>query len=71
MKYIPQNWNEKTPVVPYDLNDEYRDALNEIIPASAQRPYDMKAVIDLIVDDASFMEVHKEYAENIVVDLED
>ena len=67
MKYIPQNWNEKTPVVPYDLNDEYRDALNEIIPASAQRPYDMKAVIDLIVDDASFMEVHKEYAENIVV----
>jgi propionyl-CoA carboxylase beta chain len=42
-------------------------ALDKIIPDDASKPYDMNEVIDLIVDDGVFFEIHKNYAQNIVV----
>ncbi len=67
VSYIPQNNRELSPRYPYDLADEVRLDLDTIIPESAKEPYDMKTVIDGIVDAASFFEIHKDFAENIVV----
>lgn len=65
--YIPQNNNEKTPLMPYEMGDECRPALDHVIPASAQTPYDIKEVILQLSDKDSFFEIHEHYAENIVV----
>ena len=67
LSYLPQNCDEQCPVLPYELKEETRDVLKSIIPESASQPYDMKEVIDGIVDEDSFFEIHKNYAENIVV----
>ncbi len=68
MNYIPQNCEEEAPMDDYVLNDnEERNQLNEIIPENPNQPYDMREVIENTVDDTSFMEVHKNFAENIVV----
>jgi propionyl-CoA carboxylase beta chain len=47
--------------------DEKREKLSNIIPTNPNHPYDMREVIDGIVDDGSFFEVHRNFAENIVV----
>ncbi len=49
---------------PYDRMD---DKLNEIVPINPNKPYDIKDLIELIVDNGKFLEVHKNYAQNIVV----
>jgi acetyl-CoA carboxylase carboxyltransferase component len=65
---LPQNNLEDPPIAfcedPIDRLDE---RLNDIIPENANKPYDVKDVIHSIVDDAEFMEVHRNYAQNIVV----
>ncbi len=68
LSYIPQNCEEKPPVIPYEFGrDETRTILNDIIPENANQPYDIKDVITNVTDEDSFLEVHKDYAENIVV----
>ena len=68
MKYIPQNCEEDAPRYPYEIQEsELRDKLNVIIPENPQQPYDMREVINELADSKSFFEVHKNYAENIVV----
>ncbi len=67
ISYMPQNCNEKAPAIPFELKDEKREQLNAIIPANSMHPYDMKDVIKGTVDEDSFMEIHTNYAENIVV----
>ncbi len=67
LSYIPQNCEE----LPYDLayvsSDEIRPELNKIIPEESTQPYDIKDVICNTIDKESFFEVHKDFAENIVV----
>lgn len=67
MSYVPQNCEEMPPQLPYTVKDELRMPLDAIIPESASQPYDIKDVINLVVDEDSFCEVHENYAENIVV----
>jgi len=67
LSYIPQNCEEDAPVYPYQIEDETRKVLNGIVPDNPNQPYDMREVIEGIVDQDSFMEVHKNFAENIVV----
>lgn len=68
LNYIPQNCEEKAPALPYQSNgDELRKSLIDIIPENPNQPYDIKDVIQNVVDDHSFYEVHKNFAENIVV----
>jgi propionyl-CoA carboxylase beta chain len=67
LSYIPQNCEDDAPRLAYHEGEEKRPALNEIIPANPNQPYDMREVITGIVDDGSFFEVHKNFAENIVV----
>jgi len=67
LSYIPQNCEEEAPTYPYEKTDESRPLLNQIIPENPNQPYDIKEVIEAIADTDSFLEVHKDYAENIVV----
>jgi len=67
LSYMPQNCEENAPKLDYESTDESRPSLNEIIPANSSQPYDMRDVINGVVDDGSFFEVHKDFAENIVV----
>jgi propionyl-CoA carboxylase beta chain len=66
LQYIPQNCDEDAPVYPYAPADELRPALNDMVPSGANQPYDMKEVIGQVVDEASFLEVHREFAENMI-----
>jgi len=65
--YVPQNCEDTVPNLPYTSTNENRPALNEIIPANPNQPYDMREVITGVVDENTFFEVHKNFAENIVV----
>src|SRR5690554_275711 len=67
LSYLPQNNKEKAADIPYELGDEYRPELDGLIPESANQPYDMHEVINGIIDEESFMEVHEDYATNILV----
>ncbi|MBR0254747.1 MAG: acyl-CoA carboxylase subunit beta [Bacteroidales bacterium] len=68
LSYLPQNNMEEPPYLPTeDPIDRKEDSLNEIIPDSPNAPYDMYEVIGAIVDDGKFLEVHKDYAKNIIV----
>ena len=68
ISYIPQNNREEPPVVATnDPIDRKEDSLNEIIPDSPNEPYDMYQVINAVVDDGKFFEIHREYARNIIV----
>lgn len=67
VSYLPQNNEEKAPILPVEENDDYRPDLTEIIPFDAVRPYDVRKVINQVVDADTFMEVHKDFAKNIVV----
>ncbi|MDD2285174.1 MAG: acyl-CoA carboxylase subunit beta [Paludibacter sp.] len=68
LSYLPQNNLEEAPI--FDNNDpidRLEDSLNEIIPDNPNTPYDMKNVIHTIVDNGEFLEVHRNYARNIIV----
>jgi len=67
LSYLPQNNTEAPKNLPYILQDEVREQLATIIPDSVNKPYDMHEVISGIIDDDSFYEIHKDYAENIIV----
>lgn len=65
--YLPQNCEDLPQNLPYQTRDELKPELNEIIPENPNQPYDIKEVITEVIDENSFMEIHKEYAQNIVV----
>lgn len=67
ISYMPQNCEEDAPVYEYEAAEEKRPKLNDIVPENPNQPYDIKEVIEEVVDKESFLEVHKNYAENIVV----
>lgn len=68
LSYIPSNCEEMPPSLPYESKgDEVREKLDSILPDNPNQPYEMRDVIDGIVDENSFFEVQKEYAESIVV----
>lgn len=67
ISYIPQNCEEEPPVQAYEGGNELRPALNEMIPDHPNQPYDMHTVIKGVVDEHSFLEVHRNFAENILV----
>lgn len=67
LSYIPQNCEEEPPALAYESSNEMRPELDAIIPDNPNQPYDIREVIDGTVDEGSFLEVHKEFAQNIVV----
>jgi len=68
LSFIPQNNREQAPFRPTsDPISRVEDRLNEIIPDSPNKAYDMYEVIGAIVDDGDFFEIHKQFAKNIIV----
>ncbi len=66
--YLPQN-NMEDPPFAATADDPLRTeaALDSLVPDNANKPYDVKEVIRLVVDDAEFFEIHEQYAMNVVV----
>lgn len=68
MGYIPQNCEEKVSIITSKDPDATKaKALDELVPLNPNKPYDMHDVIQGVVDKDSFYEVHKDYAENIII----
>ena len=68
LSYLPSNNLEEAPIaICNDPIDRLEDRLNEIIPDNPNLPYNMMDVIEAIVDNGKFLEVHKRYARNIIV----
>jgi acetyl-CoA carboxylase carboxyltransferase component len=68
LTYLPQNNMEDPPFMP--LGDDplrMAEGLNTIVPDEPGKPYDIKDVIRMIVDNGQFFEIHEGYAQNIVV----
>lgn len=66
--YMPSNNREEPPYLdlddPHDRKDYF---LNAIVPENPNKPYDMKSVIERIADRDSFLEIHENFAPNIIV----
>lgn len=67
LSYLPANNTEKPPRRELKKVDDYRPDLAEIVPFDTVRPYDMKKVVEQVVDEDSFFEVQKDFAKNIVI----
>ena len=65
--FLPLNANEKAPrVATNDTPDRREDALDTLIPDSANKPYDMREVILKLADEGDFLEIQKDHAGNIL-----
>jgi propionyl-CoA carboxylase beta chain len=68
LNFLPANNLDDAPLLPNnDKADRLVDGINKIIPDNPKKPYDMLAVITECVDEGYFLEIHKHYAQNIVV----
>ena len=67
LSYMPQNCEDRAPSLPYETGNELRPELDDLMPVNASQPYDIRDVIDYVIDAGTFLEVHKRFAENIVV----
>lgn len=65
--FLPLNFMDQPPSVEFDFDELTEEVkLDNIIPDNPNKPYDIKEVISLVVDNSEFFEVHRSYAENIV-----
>ena len=70
LSYLPSNNMDEAPVLPETDTDDVSPtdrALNAIIPDNPNKPYDMRTVVEAIVDETDFLEVHGLFAPNILV----
>ncbi|MBU1097155.1 MAG: methylmalonyl-CoA carboxyltransferase [Ignavibacteriae bacterium HGW-Ignavibacteriae-2] len=66
--YLPLNWKDRPIEKDFDYNQNLLvPKLDEIIPSQANIPYNMHDIILELLDDNDFLEVHKHYAENLIV----
>ncbi|MDB4956120.1 MAG: carboxyl transferase [Myxococcales bacterium] len=68
LSFMPGNNSEDPPIRPtQDPPDRADEALDTVVPLDSKKPYEIKKIIHAVVDDKKFVEVHKDYAKNIVV----
>ena len=68
LTYMPQNANELAPSpIVFEFNKSKLQTIKGILPDNNNLPYDMRKVVECVIDDNSFREVHEDYAKNIVV----
>ena len=68
LSYLPQNNRDGAPrIACEDPEDRMDAALDSVVPAESNQPYDIKDIISRVVDNADFFEVHEHYARNLVV----
>ena len=67
ISFLPQNNMQTTPrVAPSDDPLRMDIELDHVVPDNPNKPYDMRDVVRLIVDDGEFFEVHEHHAKNII-----
>jgi propionyl-CoA carboxylase beta chain len=67
LSFMPSNNSEDPPKrATSDPADRAEAALDSVVPIESNKPYDIKKIINAVVDDGKFVEVHKDYAKNIV-----
>ena len=70
LSFLPSNNAEDAPLIPgLEPDEAANEELLSIIPDEPNRPYDVREVIYRLIDDGDFLEVHENYAQNIVVGL--
>ncbi|MFC7331457.1 acyl-CoA carboxylase subunit beta [Marinactinospora rubrisoli] len=70
LSFLPANNQETPPAAPAgDPADRRTDRLLDLVPADPARPYDMRTVIEEVVDDGEYLEVHAHWARNLVCAL--
>lgn len=68
LSYLPSNNLEDAPIIDCtDPIDRLEDKLNSLIPDNPNQPYNMLEVIEAVVDNSEFLEIHRNYAKNIIV----
>ena len=68
LSYLPSNnLEEAPPRTTEDPSDREEPALDRLVPPEAAKPYDIKDLIEAVVDDRRFLEVHRHFAPNVVV----
>ncbi len=67
LSYLPQHNEQKPAIKDFQLSDELRPKLTDMMPESSTTPYDMRNVVNELVDAESFMEIHEHFASNIIV----
>ncbi|MEA3244648.1 MAG: acyl-CoA carboxylase subunit beta [Gemmatimonadota bacterium] len=67
LRYLPSNNVDAPPrAAGTDPRDRRDEGLRDVVPESANRPYDMHEVIRRVVDDGDFLDVHADYAQNVI-----
>jgi propionyl-CoA carboxylase beta chain len=69
MTYLPQNYGEYAPTTSFEFSKNKLNHIQNILPENASFPYDIREVIECVIDDESFREVHADFATNIVVGM--
>ncbi len=68
LSFLPQNYREITPILESgDPIERIEERLNTIIPEEANQPYDMKEIINILVDDNDFFEIQSQFAPNVII----
>ena len=68
LNFLPSNNLDDPPILPTeDRPDRVIEELNNFIPDNPKKPYDINELINMIVDEGYFLEVHKHFAQNVVV----
>jgi propionyl-CoA carboxylase beta chain len=68
MDFLPSSNREKPPIRPTaDSPDRIELSLDTLVPANPNKPYDMKELIEKVVDDRDFFEIQPNYAKNIII----
>src|SRR5665213_2224440 len=68
LNFLPSNNLDDPPILPTkDRPDRIEESLNSFIPDNPRKPYDMIQLITKVVDEGYFLEVHKHFAQNVVV----
>lgn len=67
LSFLPSNNLEDPPVVDHDCVVDVDEELNTIVPNDAKRAYDVRSVIERIVDDADFLEIQEHFAKTAVI----
>lgn len=66
--FLPLNWKDRSPEKEFDFSKDFIEPkLDKIVPDNPNKPYEMYDIINLLLDDNEFLEVHKYYAQNLIV----
>ena len=70
LSYLPQSFRERPPAIECaDDPDRKDESLNQVVPTNPKRPYDIKKIIQKVLDNNQFLEVQKHHAKNMVTGL--